>query len=94
MTEIASENYKSTAKRALKDQVLQTALADLQHRFGVGTAEAYQSLPEGPELRFKAHDIRMKAIENLDIILEVFADKVRKNGGHVFFAKDAQEAVD
>ena len=94
MTEITSENYKSTAKRALKDQVLQKALADLQHRFGVGTAAAYQSLPEGPELRFKAHDIRMKAIENLDVILEAFADNVRKNGGHVFFAKDAQEAVD
>ncbi len=94
MTEITSENYKSIAKRALKDQVLQTALADLQHRFGIGTAAAYQSLPEGPELRFKAHDIRMKAIENLDVILEAFADNVRKNGGHVFFAKDAQEAVD
>ena len=94
MTKITSENYKSIAKRALKDQVLQTALADLQHRFGIGTAAAYQSLPEGPELRFKAHDIRMKAIENLDVILEAFADNVRKNGGHVFFAKDAQEAVD
>jgi L-lactate dehydrogenase complex protein LldF len=94
MTEITSENYKSIAQRALKDQVLQTALADLQHRFGIGTAAAYQSLPEGPELRFKAHDIRMKAIENLDVILEEFADNVRKNGGHVFFAKDAQAAVD
>ncbi|MBW2409225.1 MAG: iron-sulfur cluster-binding protein [Deltaproteobacteria bacterium] len=94
MTKITSENYTSAAKQALKDQVLQKALADLQHRFGIGTAVAYQSLPEGPELRFKAHDIRMQAIENLDIILETFADNVRKNGGHVFFARDAQEAVD
>jgi L-lactate dehydrogenase complex protein LldF len=94
MTKITSENYSSIAERALKDQVLQRALADLQHRFGVGTALAYQRLPEGPELRFKAHDIRMHAIENLDVILETFAQNVRKNGGHVFFAKDAREAVD
>ena len=94
MTEITSEDYKSVAKRALKDQVLQRALADLQHRFGNGTALAYQRLPEGPELRFKAHDIRMQAVENLDVILETFADNVRKNGGHVFFARDAQAAVD
>jgi L-lactate dehydrogenase complex protein LldF len=93
MTEITSENYISEAKRAIKNHVLQKALADLQHRFGLGTAAAYQDLPEGPELRFKAHDIRMKAIENLDVILETFADNVRKNGGYVFFAKDAQEAV-
>ena len=94
MTEITTENYVSEAKRAVKDQVLQSALADLQQRFGTGTALAYQQLPEGPELRFKAHDIRMQAVENLDVILETFADKVRKNGGHVFFATDGQQAVD
>lgn len=94
MTEITSENYISVARRAIKDQVLQKALADLQHRFGKGTALAYERLPEGPQLRFRAHDIRMRAIENLDVILEAFADNVRKNGGHVFFARDAQDAVD
>ena len=94
MTKITSENYTSLAKQALKDQVLQKALTDLQHRFGIGTFIAYQDLPEGPELRFKAHDIRMQAIENLDVILETFAANVRKNGGHVFFARDGQEAVD
>ena len=94
MTEITTENYVSEAKRAVKDQVLQRALADLQQRLGVGAALAYQRLPEGPELRFKAHDIRMHAIENLDIILETFAENVCKNGGHVFFAKDGQAAID
>jgi len=94
MTEITSENYISEAKRAINDPVLQKALADLQKRLGVGAALLYQQLPEGPGLRFKAHDIRMRSIENLDVILETFADNVRKNGGHVFFAKDGQEAVD
>jgi L-lactate dehydrogenase complex protein LldF len=73
---------------------LQGALADLQNRFGRATALAYQKLPEGPNLRMVAHDIRMRTLENLDFVLEVLAQNIRKNGGHVYFAKDAREAVD
>ena len=94
MTEITTENYVSEAKRAIKNQVLQKALEDLQQRFGPATALAYQKLPEGPELRLKAHDIRMQAIENLDIILEKLSENIRENGGHVFFAKDGPEAIE
>jgi L-lactate dehydrogenase complex protein LldF len=62
-------------------------------RFGRGTAEAYRQLPEGPGLRKKAHEIRMKAIENLDLLLERLSEKIESRGGHVYFAKDAGEAV-
>ena len=94
MSEIFVGDYIAEAKRALKNQVLQGALADLQNRFGRGTALAYQNLPEGPDLRLKAHGIRKKAIENLDVLLETLAANVRKNGGHVFFAEDSQAALE
>ncbi|MEE4263844.1 MAG: LutB/LldF family L-lactate oxidation iron-sulfur protein [Desulfobacteraceae bacterium] len=94
MSEIFVGDYNSEAKKALKNQVLQGALADLQGRFGHGTALAYQNLPEGPDLRLKAHDIRKNGIENLDVLLETLAANVRKNGGQVFFAQDAQAALD
>ncbi len=81
------------ARKAIKNQVLQEALADLQNRFGRGTAECYRRLPEGPDLRLKAHEVRMNTIENLDDVLEALAANVRKNGGQVFFAKDGQAAV-
>ena len=93
MSEIFVGDYLSEAKRALKNQVLQGALADLQNRFGRGTALAYQKLPEGSDLRLQAHKIREKAIENLDVLLETLAANVRKNGGHVFFAEDSQAAL-
>ena len=93
MSEIFIGNYKTEARKALGNKVLQGALADLQHRFGRGTALAYQNLPEGPDLRLKAHEIRQKAIENLDVLLETLAANVRKNGGHVFFAEDSQAAL-
>jgi L-lactate dehydrogenase complex protein LldF len=92
MSEIFVGDYISEAKKALKNEVLQNALADLQNRFGRGTALAYQNLPEGPDLRLKAHDIREKAIENLDVLLETLTANIRKNGGHVFFAEDSLSA--
>ena len=93
MTNISPENYLAEARKAIKNPVLQKALADLQRRFGRGTAECYRKLPEGPDLRRTAHDIRMKTIENLDVVLETLAANIRKNGGHVFFAKDSRAAV-
>jgi len=94
MDEIIFADYLAETRKALKNQVLQHALADLQNRFGRGTALAYQNLPEGPDLRLKAHEIRMDAIDNLDVLLETLAGNVRKNGGQVFFAEDAAAAVD
>jgi len=93
MSKIATENYVAEARKAIKNRVLQEALADLQHRFGRATAESYRRLPEGPDLRLKAHDIRLQTIENLDIVLETLATNIRKNGGHVHFAEDRRSAV-
>ncbi|MEN8245042.1 MAG: LutB/LldF family L-lactate oxidation iron-sulfur protein [Thermodesulfobacteriota bacterium] len=87
------EKYIDTAKKAVADPVLQKALTGLQERFGRGAALAYQQLPEGPDLRHVAHDIRMDAIQHLDSLLEELAGNFRKKGGQVYFARDAQEAV-
>jgi len=94
MSDISTEKYIEEARRGIANPVLQKALVGLQDRFGRGTAEAYRRLPEGPDLRIKAHEIREKAIANLDVLLEILADKIRANGGHLYFAETAQEAVD
>ena len=86
-------SYQHRAQAAINDPVLQRALANLQQRLGRGAAEGYRRFPEGPELRLKGHAIRMKAIENLDILLDALADKIEKNGGHVHFAADGETAV-
>jgi hypothetical protein len=52
-------SYNSQSRAAIADPVLHKALANLQERFGKGTAQGYLDFPEGPGLRFKAHDIRM-----------------------------------
>jgi L-lactate dehydrogenase complex protein LldF len=93
MANVTTENYVAEARKAIKNQVLQRALADLQTRFGRGTAESYLRLPEGPGLRLKAHEVRMQTVENLDVVLETLAANIRKNGSQVFFAEDGQAAV-
>ena len=90
MMEVTPEKYKEKSKEALQDPVLQKALDEFQHRFGLSITEHYKALPEGPALRRKAHDIRMHAIEHLDVLLERLADKIQRNGGHVFFAADGR----
>ncbi len=94
MAEINTESYKQNAVKAIKDTVLQNALSNVQDRLGPATALAYENLPEGPELRLKAHKIREFAINNLDILLETLVDKIRDRGGKVFFAQDAAQATD
>jgi L-lactate dehydrogenase complex protein LldF len=86
-------NYKKNAEAAIRDPVLQRALANLQQRLGRGAAAGYRRFPEGPDLRLKGRAIRMKAIDNLDILLDALADKIEKNGGHVHFAADGETAV-
>jgi len=94
MSDISTEKYVEEAKRGIANPVLQKALAGLQDRFGRATAEAYRRLPEGPDLRLRAHEIRETAIAHLDVLLEILADKIRANGGYVYFAETAQAAVD
>ena len=87
------QSYIHEAKKAISNPVLQTALANLQERLGKGAAAAYRNLPEGPGLRLKAHELRMQAINNLDVLLETLSHQVEKNGGRVIFADDAAAAV-
>lgn len=92
MTHITCESFREMAKQAVHDHRLHEALFFLQERLGKGAAAAYRNLPEGPNLRLKAHQIRKFSIDHLDILLESLAEKIEKNGGNVFFAKDAVAA--
>ena len=93
MTQIATENYSDAAQKAVCDPVLRRSLYGLYERFGRPTARAYLDLPEGPQLRLTAHDIRMRSIERLDILIPQIERQIVSNGGNVLFANDADEAV-
>lgn len=93
MSQITSEEYKKKARKAIADPVLQAALTSLQKRLGPATRNLYQNLPEGQELRKKAHAYRRKAVDNLDLMLETLAENIRAQGGQVHFAATDEDAV-
>ena len=77
--------------------------ADRDHRrkinFNIGRYNAV--VPKGKEqfsnvnlVREKAKNIKWKAIENLDKMLESFEAKITKRGAKVIWAEDAQQALD
>src|SRR6478735_9655950 len=77
--------------------------ADREHRrkinFNVGKYNAV--VPKGKEqfinvnfAREKAKNLKWKAIENLDKMLEGFEAKITKRGAHVIWAEDAKQALE
>lgn len=86
--------YREKARKALRDPVFQRGLEGIQLRIGKATLERYKEVPDIETLRVEGLRIRMKAIENLEAYLKEFAYHVEEGGGMVFFAKDADEAVD
>jgi len=77
--------------------------ADREHRrkinFNIGKYNAV--VPKGKEqfinvnlAREKAKNLKWKAIENLDKMLESFEAKITKRGAHVIWAEDAKQALE
>jgi L-lactate dehydrogenase complex protein LldF len=93
---IRSKDFNALAKDALKDSQLQMALSKLSKGFPVKRLEAASRLAEFEELRDQATEIKNHTIENLDLYLEIFEEKVMESGGVVHWcesAKDAQKEI-
>ncbi len=85
-------DYRTGARLGLANESLQKNLKNLQNRFGRGALKEWAVL-EDPDLRDRVKKRRMMMLEHLDVVLALLADKVEQNGGTVFFAKTAEEAV-
>jgi L-lactate dehydrogenase complex protein LldF len=89
-----SPQFKQNAARALNDDQLQKALSNVKQGFIDKRQMAADKLPEFEALRDAARDIKNHTLEHLDLYLEAYEEKVRSSGGHVHFARDADEARD
>lgn len=85
-------DYQTGARLGLANESLQKNLKNLQNRFGRGAFKEWAVL-EDPGLRDRVKKRRMEMLEHLDVVLALLADRVEQNGGSVFFAKTAEEAV-
>jgi L-lactate dehydrogenase complex protein LldF len=89
-----SPEFKKNAARALGDAQLQKALGNVKQGFIDKRQKATEKLPEFDALRDSARDIKNHTLEHLDLYLEAYEDKVKASGGHVHFARNAEEARD
>src|SRR4028118_2295845 len=89
-----SPQFKDNAARALADGQLQRALGNVRRGFIDKRQAAADKLPEFEALRDSARDIKNHTLQHLDLYLEAYEAKVTASGGHVHFARDADEARD
>ncbi|MBZ6076163.1 LutB/LldF family L-lactate oxidation iron-sulfur protein [Microvirga puerhi] len=87
-----SPQFKQNAARALADAQLQRALGNVKQGFIDKRQKAADKLPEFEALRDAARDIKNHTLQHLDLYLEAYEEKVKGSGGHVHFARDAEEA--
>ena len=87
-----SPQFKQNAHKALGDDQLQRALGNVRQGFIDKRAAVAAKLPEFEALRDSARDIKNHALEHLDLYLERYEEKVTAAGGHVHWARTAEEA--
>ena len=79
---------------ALKDAFLQEALTIATTKFIGLQKESFAGFPQGDALRDRARAIKEATLQKLDHYLEMLADNVEKQGGHVHWATTGDEARD
>jgi L-lactate dehydrogenase complex protein LldF len=84
--------FKTNARRAMADPVLQAALGFARSGFQDKRRAAVASLPEFEALRDAAKAIKDHTLAHLDLYLEAFEQRVIEQGGKVHWARDAAEA--
>jgi L-lactate dehydrogenase complex protein LldF len=94
MPELAqpAPRFREIARGKLGDAHTQAALDTATNRLRMGRVDAWAALPDLEALRERAHAIRMAVIDDLDGHVARFTEALEARGGHVFFARTAQEA--
>ncbi|MGH3103803.1 MAG: lactate utilization protein B, partial [Gaiellaceae bacterium] len=94
VTELAqpAERFREVARRNLADAHVQEAYAAATTRMRDGRLAAWAGLPNVEELRQRAHEIRMRTIDDLDRYHAEFRSALEAVGGVVHACRDAEEA--
>ena len=94
MSKVKSAAFSSASKAALNDTELQRLLGRVVSGFSDQRARAVEEMTETvwEGLRDRAQSIKQHTLAHLDYYLELVDKSVTRNGGHVHFAKDADEA--
>ena len=88
---VTTPRFKLNVHEALGDPRLQRAMSHAGNLVP-RRASAAERLPEFEALRDSARDIKNHTLAHLDLYLEAYEKRVTEAGGHVHWARDAEEA--
>jgi L-lactate dehydrogenase complex protein LldF len=86
------DRFREVARRKLADERVQEAIEVSVARLRSHRLEAWNELDDVESLRRQAHDIRMKAVRDIDRYLDEFTGTLEARGGHVKICTTAEEA--
>lgn len=94
MPQVKTQDFFNASALSIKDPELQQALQRVGAGFDNARREAIEevSAEVWEQWREEARQIKEHTINHLDYYLELLHDNVTKNGGHVHFARDADQA--
>src|SRR5687768_17327925 len=85
-------DFLGASAQALADTPLQAALTRLTDTLMAANRRGYAALSDSGDLRDHAKRIKEHTLAHLDRYLEQLEASVQRNGGHVHWAADAEEA--
>ncbi|MDR7239212.1 LutB/LldF family L-lactate oxidation iron-sulfur protein [Neobacillus drentensis] len=91
---INDQSFEKNLEKNLNDDFMRAAMVKAQDLISNNRKNVLSQLGDGnfPEWQKLSGEVRAHVLENLDFYLHQFSENVIKNGGNVFFAKDAKEA--
>jgi L-lactate dehydrogenase complex protein LldF len=87
-----SGRFREIARGALTRGHTQDALDLATNRLRTYRLAAWDAMPEMQELRQRAHDARMRVIDDIDAHMVQFQESLEALGGKSYFARTAEEA--
>ncbi|MGM8364456.1 LutB/LldF family L-lactate oxidation iron-sulfur protein [Virgibacillus sp. W0181] len=88
----ADKSYEARIKDCLENSFMREAVSSGQERLKKGKQNSFEELGNWEDWRTLGEEIRSHTLENLDYYLHELSEQVAAHGGHVFFAKTAEEA--
>jgi L-lactate dehydrogenase complex protein LldF len=87
-----TERFREIARDALRNGEMQEALDAATTRLYRNRVQAWGELEDVEALRERAHEIRLRTIDDLDRHIDAFTSAVEARGGHVRFCATAEDA--
>ncbi|MEK5333074.1 MULTISPECIES: LutB/LldF family L-lactate oxidation iron-sulfur protein [unclassified Lysinibacillus] len=89
----SDDRFNQRVTKELENTFMRGAVSSAQERFQTRRLQQANELGHWEEWRSHGEEIRQHVLANLDYYLYQLSENVAKRGGHVYFAKTAEEAT-